>query len=255
MNISPTLVAHAQPTILIQPGHRALDDPAELTQAAPVCIPSAGQSRLDAHRAQRVAMRLRVVGAIPIDDIGTTPGAAELPPQWRNLGHESVKLCHIVTIRACRVGRQGRAVAVGQDMVLRAVLAAIRGIWAGLIPPKTARTLDESTTTRDQLILSAPWSFSNRTRWTLSQTPAAVQSRNRLQQLIPLPQPSSWGRCSQPMPVRRTKRMPVKALRDSIGLRPGYRARRGFGGGRSGSMSSHNWSSNIGLAILVPPCG
>jgi len=105
---------------------------------------------------------------------------------------------------------------------------------------------------RDQSILCAFGSMSNSNSCKVCHTPACCHSRRRRQQLIPEPQPSSWGRFSQAMPVFKTKRMPVSALRLSRGLRPGKRARLGLGG-NSGSIHSHNSLSRIGLAMCVPP--
>jgi hypothetical protein len=53
------------------------------------------------------------------------------------------------------------------------------------------------------------------------------------------------------MPVFSTNRMPVKAARSAIGLRPGYLTRRGFDGGSSGSISAQSSSSMIGLPISL----
>src|SRR5208282_3564470 len=61
--------------------------------------------------------------------------------------------------------------------------------------------------------------------------------------------PSSRGKSSQRMPVLSTKRMPVSALRLSIGFRPGKRNRRGFGGGNNGSIRFQSSSGSRGLAI------
>jgi hypothetical protein len=58
----------------------------------------------------------------------------------------------------------------------------------------------------------------SRTRWILSHTPVACQSRSRRQQVMPDPQPISCGRYSQGMPVRSTKRIPVKAWRSGTGV-------------------------------------
>src|SRR5262245_51228456 len=68
---------------------------------------------------------------------------------------------------------------------------------------------------------------------------------------MPQPQPISQGRPSQGIPVLRTKRMPVRALRSSKGLRPGKRKRRGLRGGSRGSRRAHNSSETRGLAIGV----
>ena len=254
MNVRAAFVTNSQSPILMQPGYGAFDDPADLAQAASVRVTSPCQSRLNAQRDERIAMRLRVVGAVAINCFGAMARSSRFAFDRRNLRDKSVQLGHIVTIGRGRMSRQGRAISVGQNVVFRAGFSAIRRVRAGFLPPKTARMLDESTTARDQSILSAPFSRSSKTRWTFSQTPAAVQSRKRRQQLMPEPQPSSCGRCSQPMPVRRTKRIPVNAFRASSGLRPGYRARRGFAGGRSGSIRAQSPSSKIGFAILAPPC-
>lgn len=72
------------------------------------------------------------------------------------------------------------------------------------------------------------------------QTPARCQSRKRFQQVMPL-QPSSYGRSSQGMPVRKTNTMPVKATRSGVLGRPRRDRRRGLGS--SGSISAHSSSS------------
>jgi hypothetical protein len=55
------------------------------------------------------------------------------------------------------------------------------------------------------------------------------------------------GRNSHWLPVRSTKRMPVRAVRSATGGRPPLG--RGGCGGNSGAMRFHNSSVSIGLAI------
>ncbi len=55
--------------------------------------------------------------------------------------------------------------------------------------------------TRDQSIWSAARKRARSTSCSSSHTPAACQSRRRRQQLIPLPQPISWGSRSHRKPV------------------------------------------------------
>jgi hypothetical protein len=64
---------------------------------------------------------------------------------------------------------------------------------------------------------------------------------------MPLPQPISCGKYSQPQPVRNTNKMPVSARRFSIGGRPPLGLT--FAGGNSGSIRFHNASVSSGLAI------
>ena len=111
-----------------------------------------------------------------------------------------------------------------------------------------AGTLDASTLARLQSILpAAPKRLSN-SWWSRCQTPAFCQSRSRRQQVIPLPQPISWGRSSQGMPVFSTKRIPVSAARsDTVNGCPPF-GWAGFGGS-NGSTTVHSSSLTSGLAM------
>jgi hypothetical protein len=106
----------------------------------------------------------------------------------------------------------------------------------------------ESTTARDQSIRWALCNWRSNSRWSCAQTPAFCQSRNRRQQVMPLPQPSSKGRSRQARPLLSTKRIPVSAARSEIGLRPGCFLRRALFGSK-GSTTNHSESSMSGFAI------
>lgn len=125
--------------------------------------------------------------------------------------------------------------------------SAIHGVGAGCCTPLFAGACAESTEARDQSIAPARWSRSSRRWCTRRQTPTRCQSRKRFQQVMPL-QPSSCGRSSQGMPVRKTNTMPANATRSGVLGRP-LRDRRG-GLGSSGSISAHSSSSMSCRAIL-----
>ena len=76
-------------------------------------------------------------------------------------------------------------------MALAAELRAIGGVRAGMLPPKTARTEQVSNIALDQSIRESRESQSSNAKWIKSQMPASCQSRKRLQQVIPEPQPNS----------------------------------------------------------------
>jgi hypothetical protein len=90
-------------------------------------------------------------------------------------------------------------------------------------------------------------SRSNSTWCSRDHRPACCQSRNRRQQLIPLPQPISAGKYSHGRPVRSTKMIPVKACRSGIGGRPPFG--RGGRGGSSGATTAHNSSVTSSFAM------
>lgn len=106
---------------------------------------------------------------------------------------------------------QRDALAVRDDVALAAKLAPVRRVEAGVMArggwprwPHPCGRLKSS--------LPAPRNLSSNSRCKRCHTPAACESRRRRQQVIPLPKPSSWGGSSQGMPVRRTNRMPFRAI-------------------------------------------
>ena len=211
------------------------------------------QDRLNVAPSQTLSMRLRIIRPVPLDAT-RTPLPSLFTANLRDGIDQRNQLRYVVGIGARQRGRQRDAVGVGENMMLRSGFAAICGIRAGLRPPKTARTELLSTTARDQSICSASSNFWSATRWILSHTPAACQSRSRRQHVIPDPQPISFGRNSQGIPVLSTNRMPVSTWRLLSGFRPGCRRRRFLGGGKSGSISAHSSSSKTGRAMAASPC-
>jgi hypothetical protein len=106
----------------------------------------------------------------------------------------------------------------------------------------------ESSDARSQSICSASPRRLSKRRCSLSHIPASCHSFRRLQQVMPDPQPISWGSISQGIPLFRTKTMPVRAARLSMRGLPPW----GFGGsgGRSASMVSHSSSVTSSLAMF-----
>lgn len=247
-------VANAQTAVLVQPTDGALNHPAMDTQATSMGRFAFGQHRFDAAPAQCLAVRCGVVGAIALHTLRSFPWPSRFSGDRRYGIDERYELGYVVTMSGGNFRRERNAMGVCDHMVFRAFFAAIRGTGAGVPPPKTARTEPESTTARDQSILSAACKWPNKSRWILVQTPARCHWRRRRQQVMPLPHPNSCGRYSHGVPVTSTYKMPVNALRLLMGLRPGNRKRRRFGLGNTGSRIAHNESSKRGLAIQVPPC-
>ena len=250
MDVSATFVAHPQPAELVQPSQSSLDYPAVHPQPAAVGGAPSGQRRRDVALSQRLAMLPRVIGPVGVQPLGPATGATAAAPHRRHGVHQRQQLGYVVAIGAGQEGRQRGAVGVSERVMLASRLAAVRGIGAGFFPrPPTARTDALSTQARDQSSWSASCNLDNSVSWSFSHTPAACQSRSRRQQVIPEPQPISWGSISHGMPLFSTNRMPVRALRSSRGLRPGWRNRRGLAGGSSGSTISHSSSLTKGFAM------
>ena len=144
--------------------------------------------------------------------------------------------------------RERDAFSVDHNMALRARFPFIRRIRSGLVAPFLAGMLVESKEALSQSIWSASPRRFNNSRCSRSHTPASCQSRNRRQQVTPLPQPISWGSISQGMPLFSTKMMPVRAARSPMrGLPP---SGLGSSAGNSGSTISQSSSLTNSLAIF-----
>jgi len=253
MNIDASFVSNPQATQLVQPTDCPLDDPSVDAQAAAVIGVASSNLRIDSDLFQSLTMRVRVVCAICVQFVKTVAWSARLAFDGWHIVYQLQKLGHIMSICRRGPGDDRNAVGVGQQMMFRAGLSAIYRAGARVFAPPTARTVALSTTQQLKSIWSAPRSLSKRTLWTFCQIPAFFQSRRRRQQVMPEPQPISWGSISHGMPDRSTKRMPVKHARSGKGLRPVWHVLR-VRTGMCGSMIAHNPSETSGVAMMVPPC-
>jgi hypothetical protein len=249
MDVLAAFVANTKSAELMKPSDRSFNDPASFTQPTAMFGVPASQVRGNAAATKFVAVRLRIVTAISLNTPGSMAWPAHLAADRRNCFHQWQKLRHVVRIGAGKRGCQWNARRIRNDMVLAPRFAPICRIRAGFCPPSTARTLELSTTARDQSIWSAVLSSASNSSCSRSQTPAACQSRNRRQQVIPHPQPSSCGSIVHGMPLRITNKIPVSASRLPTGGRPPFAD--AAIGGSSGSTRFHNASETNGLAITV----
>ena len=250
MNRRSSFVANAQSAKLMKPGDAALDHPARLTQATTMGRAAFGEFGADATRLQGISMRLRIVTAITLHAFGLVHRPAGFPRQMRDRLDQGQQLRDVVAVGLGQDDAQRNALRVDAEVVLAARLAAIGWVRSSFFPPCTARTEELSTTTRDRSILSAPRSFDNSTRCSRSHTPAFCHARSPRQQLMPEPQPISWGNISQGMPDCSTNKIPVSTRRLFSGLRPGYRLRLRLGAGRIGLITFHSSSSTSWRAMF-----
>jgi hypothetical protein len=249
MDVGAAFVANTETAELMEPGNRAFDDPASFTQSTAMFGVSTSQLGSHAATAKFVAVRLRIVTAIALDEPGPMAWPTGFAADRRNSFHQGQKLGYVVCIRAGKRRGQGNARRIRNDMVLAPRFAPIGRIWPGFCPPSTARTLELSTTVRDQSIRSVALSSASSSLCRRFQIPAACQSRNRRQQVIPQPQPSSCGNIAQGMPLRSTNKIPVNARRLPSGGRPPLVD--SVSGGKSGSTRFHSSSDTSDLAMTI----
>jgi hypothetical protein len=253
VNVGPTLKANAKTTKVVEPCVSTLDHPAEFAQSAAVFSATPGDHRFDAALAKPLTMRLRVVATICVDDLRLLKRSAARATNGWNRVNERQQLGNVVAIRAGQDCTDGDAIGVDEDVMLGTWSRAICGVRASFSPAPTARTDDESTAARVKSSSPASRNFASSNSCNVFHTPAFCQSRKRLQQVGPEPNPNFVDRSHQRIPVLNTNRMPFSAARSEIGSRPGYFLRRGFGGGSKGSINAHSSSSIIGAPIPLVP--
>jgi hypothetical protein len=248
MNVATTFIALPQTFELVKPRQTPFNNPASFTQTAAMSGIPFGKQRNDSQFVQKFSQRVTVVGTVSLQRIGSLSRTARFAAYGWNGMYQRQCLGHIMPIGSRKLMSQGDAICISNYVMLGTRFTPVRGVWAGFVPPKTARIEDESTIALEKSIWSALRNLARRIWCILFQTPAFCQSRNLRQQVMPLPQPISLGKYSQPIPVLSTNSIPVKAARSETGLRPGYlnlRLRFGI----ISSISNHNCSSNIGLAM------
>ena len=199
---------------------------------------------------QFVAMRLRVVPAVALDEAGLPQRPTRAAAQGRNAVDQWQQLGHVVPVRRREARDDRNPVRVGKNMMFRPGLTAIGRVRSSFFPPRSARSEALSTTARARSSRPRRRNSVSKTRWSRFQTPARCHRTSRRQQVLPDPQPISFGSIFQGMPLRSTNRIPVNTARSGIGFRPACWRLRGRRLGSSGSIRVHKSSSTS--AWLMP---
>lgn len=249
MNIRSTFITNPKPTELGSPSMGSFNHPAVSPEAVFGFDPFACDPRLDSTLLTRTAAPGIVVTLVGVQFGRTESGTAPRARNGRNAVQQIFQNPGVMDVSGGQNEGQRNALSIHEKMVFRARFAFVRRVGPGRFAPFFAAIEAESTDARLQSISPALPSCS-KNRWCKrSQTPAACHSLSRLQQVMPLPQPISFGSISQGMPLRRTNRMPVKAARFDTRGRPPFGF--GFSGGNRGATCSHSLSSRSGR-ILRP---
>jgi len=248
MDVGMAFVTDAQAAELMQPAQSPFHHPACFAQTAAMRGVLTRQTIAHTPTLQPAMVSPIAIGAISLHQLGSLTRPTSFARYRWNRQQQRFERLAVVHVGGGQLRAQRNALGIGAKMMLAARFAAIRRVWSRLKPPKTARTLLESTTARDQSIRSALCSRRSNSRWSFSQTPAFCQSRSRRQQVMPLPQPISKGKSRQAIPLLSTNRIPISAARSDTGLRPGF-VRRRFFFGINGSIIDHRELSNSALAI------
>src|SRR5215203_204053 len=249
MDVVSALVANRKSAVFRKPGQRALHNPPVSTQLLAALYALSCYTALYPTPSQGSFALLVIVSFVSMQLLGAPPRSAPARTLDGLYGLRRTHRRHrVVDVCGRKRYREWDAPSVRNNVALRALLSFIRRIRSGFCAPLLAGMAAESSEARSQSIWSASPRRLSKTRCSFSHTPASCHSFRRLQQVIPEPQPISWGSISQGMPLLRTNTMPVRAARLSMRGLPPW----GFGGsgGRSGSMVCHSSSVISSLAMI-----
>jgi hypothetical protein len=238
-----TFISHVEAAKLMEPGQRALDDPARPAEATAMLSPALRQLRLDAAAVEGVAVRLRIIAAVPLHEIRLPPGAPGPATHRRHRVHKWQELRDVMAVGGRQLRRKRNPLAVSENVMFRPRLTAIGWVRSSFFPPRSARMEELSAMARARSNWPRWRNSASRTAWSRFQTPARCQRTSRRQHVLPDPHPISFGSICHGRPLRKTNRMPVNTARSGTRGRPIALNRRRGGFGNSGSIRLQNPSS------------
>jgi len=170
-------------------------------------------------RVQPIAMRLRIVAAIALEDVGAAPGTpAPSADRWER-GNQRIELRDVAHVGGGHLRDERDAARVGDEVMFGTRLAAIGWVRSSFFPrgPRT-----DALSMMVQRWSSRPRHRSSASNVSCSrcQIPVRCQRTNRRQQLLPHPHPIRRGSICQGIPDRSTNRVPARMARSGMGVRP-----------------------------------
>jgi hypothetical protein len=249
MDAVVAFIANGEATKPVEPGERALDDPAEHAKAAAVGRAATAEDRNNAAGGEAITMWLQIVATVALQDVGPSarpPAASANGGQVRDQG---VEVGDVVDVRGRDMRHQRHPARIGHDVVFGPRLAAIGLVRSSFFPPRIARTDPLSSTVQRWSSRPRRRSSARRVSCKRRQTPARSHSTKRRQHVLPEPHPISRGNICHGNPPRSTNRMPVSAARSETRGRPSRRRARRRGFGSNGSRRAHSASSKRGCAM------
>src|SRR5260370_33735520 len=119
---------------------RHIDDPPHDAEAAAMGRAAAREDRHDTWREQPIAMRLRIVAAIALEDAGAAARTPAPAADRGERGDERVQLRNVVDVGGGYLRDERDAARIGDEVMFRTRLAAIGWVRSSFFPPRTART-------------------------------------------------------------------------------------------------------------------
>ena len=204
MDVGSSLVADGEAAELGEPSQGALDDPPVSPQTLAALDAAAGDAVLDATAGESLTTAAMIVGLVGMQPGGAFPRSCPALADRRDSIHDRLQHPAVVDVGPRQLQRKGDGLRIGEDVALRARLAAIGWVRTRRWSPFFAAM---EALSREARLKSMPfWRPSRSSSICCRQphTPAFCQSRRRRQQVMPEPQPISRGSNYHGVPERNT---------------------------------------------------
>lgn len=119
MNTGPTFVAHVEAAKTMEPGQRAFNDPARATEPTAMGRAALGELGLDPAAMQRIAMRLRIVSTVSLNQPRLAHGPTRTAAERRHRVDQRQQLGDVVPVGGGQHRRQRYPARVSENVVLR----------------------------------------------------------------------------------------------------------------------------------------
>lgn len=148
MDIDSAFEADAQLAHTCEPGVRALHDPAMTPQAVVALDSLASDARRDAPFLEVMAAAVDIIGLVSVQLAWPAPRAPRLAPDRRQGIDQFLEHHRVVPVGSGDAKRQGKAIAVDDQVSLAAEFAAIGRVRPGVGAPRGEATLAASRLAR-----------------------------------------------------------------------------------------------------------
>ncbi len=152
MDVGAAFVAEPESSVLVEPGERALHNPALSAEPGAVHASLLRDHRFDLVCAQPRLGCLRLVAAVAEQRGGSPFRAAALAAHRRDRLDEREQLGDVVAVRGRGEAGERDPACVADQVMLGTAFAPVDGAGTGFGAPKTAGICAVSTTARDQSI-------------------------------------------------------------------------------------------------------
>jgi len=204
VHMNTALIPDCQTTQAVKPGDGPFNEPAVTPQSFFRLNATASDSRDHSALSHIGAVARGVIPLVRMEFLGPLNRSPNFTGNGRQIVDHRFDRERVRDVGSGESNHEWNPTGVNKKMLFAASFPTIRRARTGCFAPFFARTVVLSRITRWRSIRPLALNRRMTTACIFDHTPAACQSRMRLQAVTPLPHPGALGICRQAMPVSRT---------------------------------------------------